>query len=358
MTDTFKTRLDEISQAGNLRSIPAEQHTVAVDFTSNDYLGLGGRSDLRDAFFAQNNPAELLMTSSASRLLARPQKDYASLESCLEKAYGRSALTLNSGYHANSGIIPALCLPGTVIIADRLVHASIIDGIRLSGAQFERFRHNDHGHLVRLLEKHKDAPSVLIIVESVYSMDGDSPDMDELAAIRRRHPNALLYIDEAHAMGVCGDAGLGMAHNYPEADIIIGTFGKALASCGAFALCSDTIKRWLINRCRSFIFSTSLPPIMARWSEFIFRHAMDMESERRHLRHLASLLDGRYIYPHIVGDPHKALSLSDRLSRQGIAVLPIRHPTVPQGTERLRISLSAAHKESDVRRLISLLANE
>lgn len=341
-----------------MRAIPDESSGELVDFTSNDYLGLAARNELRDAFFADNSPSELLMTSSASRLLAKPQRDYAALENALADAYGREVLLFNSGYHANSGIIPALCVAGTVIIADRLVHASIIDGMRLSGATFERFRHNDLEHLDALMRKHKDAPLLLIVVESVYSMDGDSPDMDKLVDIKRRYPNALLYVDEAHAVGAVGAAGLGLGYRYPEVDIIVGTMGKALASCGAFAASSPVIKHWLINKCRSFIFSTSLPPAMARWSLFMFEKSLTMDSERRHLASLAALCGGRYIYPHIVGDPHKAVDISRALKAFGIAVLPIRRPTVPPGTDRLRISLSAAHSHDQVKQLLNLLEHE
>lgn len=358
MNGIFSSELDRIAREGNLRSIPAESLRDAVDFTSNDYLGLAARDYLRDRFFADNSPSELLMTSSASRLLSTRQHDYASLEATLAHAYRREALLLNSGYHANSGIIPSLCLPGTVILADRLVHASIIDGIRLSGAAFERFRHNSIEHLARLLEKHKDAPMRLIAVESVYSMDGDSPDINAIVDLKRHYPDTLLYVDEAHAVGACGEAGLGLAHRYADVDIIIGTFGKALASAGAFAICAPEIKHWLINRCRSFIFSTSLPPVVARWSEYMFRTAIGMDSERAHLHSLAERLGGRYIYPHIVGDPVTAVNLSRSLMENGIAVLPIRRPTVPPGTDRLRISLSAAHSHADIDRLLSLLPTE
>ncbi|MDE5554910.1 MAG: aminotransferase class I/II-fold pyridoxal phosphate-dependent enzyme, partial [Muribaculaceae bacterium] len=204
--------LQQLADSGNLRRIPSQPHHSAIDLSSNDYLGLAERTDLRDEFFATHSPAELLMSSSASRLLGAHQREFQSFEELLHNSYGRPALTFNSGYHANVGLIQAIADNNTLIVADRLVHASIIDGIRLSGAPFVRFRHNDYDHLNNILDhKAKDYTNVLIIAESVYSMDGDSADIDRLIEAKRRcGDNALLYIDEAHAVGVAGPAGLGL----------------------------------------------------------------------------------------------------------------------------------------------------
>lgn len=359
--------LQQLADSGNLRRIPSEPHSSAVDLSSNDYLGLAERSDLREEFFAAHSPSELLMSSSASRLLGAHQREFESFEQLLHDSYGREALTFNSGYHANVGLIQAIADSHTLIVADRLVHASIIDGIRLSGAPFVRFRHNDYDHLNTIIDqKAKDYTNILIVAESVYSMDGDSADIDRLIEAKRRcGDKALLYVDEAHAVGVAGPAGLGLvaASSDPlQVDITVGTMGKALASVGAYAIMSENMRSYMVNKARSLIFSTAIPPINMAWSSFIFRRMLTMDSERAALSSLAGRLAAAlgsdtpsHIRPLIVGDPHKAVAMSERLLNLGFKALPIRTPTVPPGTERLRFSLSAAIRPESIDALADAL---
>ena len=361
--------LDSLRLGGNLRTIPEECVAEAVtDFSSNDYLGLAARPELQEEFFADPQRRRIPMTSSASRLLSARQREYDALERRLGELYGRPCLLMNSGYHANTGLIAALADSRTLIVADKLVHASIIDGIVLSKAPFERFRHNDLGHLERILAKAAGKyESVLIVAESVYSMDGDRADISGLAALRRRTPGAMLYIDEAHAVGAEGPGGLGLCRAsecYTDADIIVGTFGKAFASMGAFCAVSPVVRDYLVNRSRSLIFSTALPPITAEWTRFLLEKILLMDSERDHLRQLGHRLreslqplspdfpiTPSHIQPLVLGSAEKAVSFSRRLLDAGLKVLPIRTPTVPPGTERLRISLSAAMTTADIDRL-------
>lgn len=361
--------LEDIETAGNMRSIPRNCDGNLIDLSSNDYLGLSVRDDLRDEFFGSINRDELCMSASASRLLAGRQSAFSSFEDTLAESYGakRKALLFNSGYHANTGMVSAFAgISNAYILADRLVHASIIDGIKLSGLPFARFRHNDLAHLDILASKaYAGGKKLIIIAESVYSMDGDYADIDGLAAIKKRYPGSLLYIDEAHAVGVEGPGGLGLckaSKNFEKVDILMGTLGKALASTGAYAITSDMMRSFMVNKARSLIFSTALPPLCVRWSEFIFRRSLDMDSERAHLkelgRHLATVLakvggngEAGHIQALICGDPRRAVELSHELADEGFAVLPIRTPTVPAGTDRLRFSLSAALSEADIDRL-------
>ncbi|MDE6310562.1 MAG: 8-amino-7-oxononanoate synthase [Muribaculaceae bacterium] len=372
MKQIIERELAALKADGRFRKI-ADQDTAAdlIDLSSNDYLGLAARADLHDAFL-DSEAARLPLSASASRLLAAKQSAFGSLERTLEDAYGRGrrALLFNSGYHANTGTIAALCGPNTIIIADKLVHASIIDGMKLSGARFERFRHNDTAHLRRLLEKAvREGLQPLIIVESVYSMDGDYAPLEEIAQLKSKlAPDGLLYVDEAHAVGVEGDAGLGLANTVNGVDVIIGTFGKALASVGAYAIVEPYMRDWLVNRSRSLIFSTALPPMQVAWTEFMFKTARAMDSERKHLRELSTRL-GEILYrngatddapghirPLITGDPVRAVKLSEALLREGFNVLPIRRPTVPPGTDRLRFSLSAALDIEQLKRLDGALS--
>lgn len=356
ITDT----LHALGESGNMRVIPAGLPEGVADFSSNDYLGLGADVDLRRDFLAGVTPELFLPCSSASRLLASRQDAYASLEGLLRQLYGREALLFNSGYHANTGMIAALGGAGTLFLADKLVHASIIDGLVLSRSQFMRFRHNDYAHLERLMRAHAGSYSrVVIVAESVYSMDGDSADIEALLRVKALHPGAMLYLDEAHGVGVVGDAGLGAGRRYGAAvDIVMGTFGKALASEGAFAVMGNALRSFMVNRCRSLIFSTALAPATVSWTEHVLRRAVEMDSARAHLRDLSARLSHilgngtpSHIQPFVVGDAHRVVELSQRLRREGINVLPIRTPTVPAGTERLRFSLSAAMSSEEMLRL-------
>lgn len=364
-TSRLTLELDQLRESSNYRSFPSGVGGDTIDLTSNDYLGLALRDDLRDEFMAQYHSGKFpALTSSASRLLASCQLEYREFESLLAEIYGREALVFNSGYHANTGIIQAIADKRTMVIADRLVHASIIDGIRLSGARFTRFPHNDFDRLERAIAAvPDDADRILIIVESVYSMDGDRADINRLIDIRRADGRVMLYVDEAHGIGVEGSAGLGLvaASKAPaEVDIVIGTLGKALASSGAFALTDDTVKQYLVNKARSLIFSTALPPACVAWSRFLFGKMMGMDAERATLRrHAERIADaiaaatGRrgvvsHIQPLVIGNAAATLQRSAELLREGVKVLPIRTPTVPPGSERLRFSLSAALTDADI----------
>ncbi len=363
------TYLEQLSATGNLRSIPTTDAAGdMVDLSSNDYLGLAEDIALREQFLAQTDASTLLMTSSASRLLAARQRAYTDLERLLSSSYGAdAALLFNSGYHANTGLVSAIgSMPSTLIVADKLVHASIIDGIKLSGAPFERFRHNDYAHLERILAKQASRFStILLIVESIYSMDGDRAPLRPLAELKRRYNNILLYVDEAHGVGVCGPAGLGCAAAegiVGDVDILVGTMGKALASSGAYAIVNRAMREFMVNRARSLIFSTALPPAVAQWSILTWQASLEGDSRRESLHRLAEQLaaaipggEPSHIRPLIVGDASRAVALSHTLAAEGFKVLPIRTPTVPPGTERLRFSLSAAIQPEAINRLTNTL---
>lgn len=367
--------LDRLHAEGNFRVIPSELSAGGrvTDLSSNDYLGLGANPEIQAEFFADASNRLIPMTSSASRLLSGRQREYDELESLLTSLYGRPCLLFNSGYHANTGIMQAIADPKTLIVADKLVHASIIDGITLSKAPFTRFRHNDFNHLERILDKEAASHDrVLIVTESVYSMDGDRTDIERLVDLKRHYPNAMLYVDEAHAFGVEGPGGLGLCKGsglIEEIDVIVGTFGKACASMGAFCCVSPIMRDYLINRARSFIFSTSLPPMTAAWTRYMIETFLPMDSERDRLRSLGEKLYAHlqavapsiaitpsHIQPLIVGSAEKAVSLSHGLLAEGFKVLPIRTPTVPPGTERLRFSLSSAIDPAEIDRLGLILS--
>jgi len=369
-----RKRLQQLHQEGNYREIPTVALPTVTDYSTNDYMGLAQEPGLQAKFFADPISATVPMTSSAARLLAPRQIEYTNLEVFLSLLYRKhrgadtAALLFNSGYHANTGLISSIAAKDTLVVADRLVHASIIDGIVLSRAPFVRFRHNDFNHLEEILRaKASSAGQVLVAVESIYSMDGDHADINRLIALKRQYPNVVLYIDEAHAFGVVGPKGLGLgaASAAPaEIDITVGTFGKAAASMGAFAIVSRDMHDYLVNTARSFIFSTAIPPMQAAWTRFTIGNLIQKENRREHLTRLGMQLkdvlekytdhpiEASHIQPLVVGNPHKAVELSRRLlTRYGIKALPIRRPTVPAGTERLRFSLSSAMMPRDIEAL-------
>lgn len=368
----IKTRLDALRDNGNLRTIRTDLSGKGlIDLSSNDYLGLAQMPSMVERFLQNNRGHTPSMTSSASRLLAINQQSYINLEQFLGNLYGRSALLFNSGYHANSGIIPALCTKQTLILCDKLVHASIIDGIILSRVKFVRYRHNDIDQLYNLVKSHREHYSdILIITESIFSMDGDICDLPKLVEIKKECPEVRLYVDEAHGFGVFGARGLGLCEYYNiinDIDIIIGTLGKAGASIGAFAITNAETKEYLINSARSFIFSTMLPPINCEWSQFMVRQIIDMAKEREHLKNISKqlndfILSAGYashsqsqIIPLIVGNAHTAVNISTHLLNMGYIALPIRTPTVPAGTERIRFSLNAGISSTVIMGLINAL---
>lgn len=354
----YKSLLERLTSSGNLRTIPTEADPTSrmpLDLSTNDYMGYASDQSLQEQFFASTGRTSIPLTSSAARLLAGCQEHYHRLEKRLGELYGREALLFNSGYHANTGLVSGLTDSSDIILADKLVHASIIDGMKLSDATHNRWRHNDISHLKRLISRIREGQPearIWIVAESVYSMDGDFAPIDELIELKEHDSNIMLYIDEAHAVGCMGHRGLGLVADHPKADrvdVIVGTLGKALASQGAYAIVSPMLRQVAVNRCRSFIFSTALPPISAAWSLFVLEHSIIQDELRNHLANISTrmrrnlgLEAGTHIVPYIIGDAKRTLDISHKLLDLGIKILPIRTPTVPPGTERLRISLNAS----------------
>ena len=379
-TDGYRGILEGLSKECRLRSIPlagtdADQEkgrSRLVDLCSNDYLGLAAReSEFREAFM--HSCPDAAFTSSASRLLSSAQRYHLMLEKALEHLYGKRALLFNSGYHANTGCISALAIPSTLFICDKLVHASITDGRRIGNADFLRFPHNDLGKLRIMLEKNAGKYArIVVVTESIFSMDGDLAPLRGLTMLKEEFPNMILYVDEAHAFGVRGERGMGMAEELgltDKIDIIIGTFGKAAASSGAFVATTELLADYFINTSRSFIFSTALPPVCCAWTLFMLQNILLMQPERerlldtsRRLREALGLPCGEevesQIIPYVTGDAERAVALAARLREEGYLVLPIRRPTVPPGGERLRISLNAGIDYNSLTRLIEIIGNE
>lgn len=341
-----------------------------IDFSSNDYLGLSGHPKIKDA--SREALDRFGAGSCASRLLSGDLEIHHRLEEEVAVFKEKEkALVFNSGYQANVGIISALCSKGDVIFADRQIHASIIDGMLLSGARFFRFNHNDAEGLEAILKRQRDKyKEALIITETIFSMDGDRPPLKDITRLKERYGCALMA-DEAHATGIFGKRGSGVAEEEGlsgKIDLIMGTFGKALGSFGAYAAASTEIIDYLINTCRSFIYSTALPPAVIAANLAALDLIREEPERRRALLENAEYFRGELkglgfeirgssqIVPLVIGDNERTVRLSEALGEKDYWVLPIREPTVPAGEARLRFSLTCNHSKNVLKKLIDDIA--
>ncbi len=423
--------LGRLQAAGNLR----ELRTVSVhgsmlisggktyvNLSSNDYLGIGSDTLLQEEFFdtiglgcndrsatgrgdtdGGTSRKRFLLGNPASRLMTGNSPDYNKLETALLRYHGysdsddKAALVLGSGYLLNCGLPGAICSPDDLILADKFIHASLIDGLRLSGAQWERYRHNDTAHLEKLLQRNASGAGkrVTVVTESLFSMDGDWWDAPGIARLQRRY-GFRLYVDAAHSFGVFpvfpppnanalpyqtapasgnttgghpealspqnyGQQTPGGESEAPRIDFLAGTFGKAAASQGAFVICSREDRELLVNKMRTLIFSTALPPISLQWTRFVvgkLASSPEIAARRVRLTELINILGGRsQIIPVVIGDNHRTLEAAARLRSEEYWVSAIRPPTVAEGAARLRISLTAAHTVEQITRLAGLCRN-
>lgn len=342
-----------------------------IDFSSNDYLGLSGHPKLKAAAKAAID--KFGTSNSASRLLSGDSDLCHQLEDVVASFKNKeAAIVFNSGYQANLGIISALYAKGDSIFCDRLSHASIIDGIILSGARVFRFRHNDTAHLEALLKKErKKFRGALIATESVFSMDADKAPLRDLVRLKEKY-NCRIFVDEAHATGVFGKNGSGLVEEEglsAETDFIMGTFSKALGSFGAYLAASKKIIDYLVNASRSFIYSTALPAAVIA-SNLAALEVIKNEPERRHklldtadflraaLKRKGLIARGdSQIVPVIMGENSKAIAAANYLKDKGYWVMPLRPPTVPAGEARLRFSLNFYHNRETLEELTNELAS-
>lgn len=349
--------------------------TVAVDgetllsFCSNDYLGLANDARVRAAF--QSAVEKFGVGSGASHLITGHMRPHHDLEAELADYVGAErALLFSTGYMANLGVVSALTGRGDNLFEDKLNHASLIDAARLSGAEVHRYRHGDSARLAAQLQEARGEK--MILTDGVFSMDGDEADVRTLAELAHKH-NAWLLVDDAHGLGVHGPCGAGTLARHglkPQAPIILlGTLGKALGTFGAFIAGDADMIEYLVQRARTYIYTTALPPSVAAATRVSLQIAREEEGRRDTLRrHIATLRagvarlgltmseSGTPIQPVILGSDRAALAASAALKEQGILAPAIRPPTVPEGQSRLRISLSAAHSETDIERLLAALA--
>lgn len=340
-----------------------------VDFSSNDYLGLADHPYLREEAMRM---AKCYGTSaSASRLMSGDLMIHRELENRVARFKTKeSGLVFGSGYLANVGVIPALVGKGDVVFSDSLNHASIIDGCRLSGAHIICYDHCNMIDLSNVLERRRRSyDRALVVSESIYSMDGDHAPLHDLVYLKTQH-GALLMVDEAHATGVCGRNGAGLVGAeglVDQVDIIMGTFGKALASYGAYVVAAKYVIDYLINKARSFVFSTALPPSVVGASIAALDLVEQEPGRRKRLmestKYFRELLKDKgvetkgcwQIVPVMVGGDREAIEVSRALEDAGIYAVPIRPPTVPHGESRLRFSVTVHHSRESLNQVTTLL---
>jgi 8-amino-7-oxononanoate synthase len=343
-----------------------QQGQRLLNFSSNDYFGLSKHPALIAA--AQAYTQQYGTGATASRLVSGTYEIHQQLEHKLAMACGReAALLFSSGFQANATVLATLLDRQSLVLCDRLVHSSLLQGILASRARFTRYSHNNLNHLEALLKtaSQKSYSRIVIVTETIFSMDGDRSDVASLTHLAGQY-NAILYLDDAHALGVSGQAGMGLTAHQEGVDLAIGTFGKAFGSFGAFVACSRTMREYLLNCCPGFVYTTALPPAVIGAIDAALTLIPTLEPERQHLARQAEDLrtqlqglgydtgaSASQIIPILIGAEEKTLHLSQWLEAQGILATAIRPPTVARGTSRIRLALSSQHTSEQLKALVN-----
>jgi 8-amino-7-oxononanoate synthase len=368
MHEGMAGRLSALRKADQFRELT---HPVGIQLGSNDYLGLAGHARLQQAI-TRALEEDSRFAATGSRLLSGNHQRWEQLESEFAEYVGaEAALYFSSGYNANIGLLSSVINPEDTVFSDAANHASLIDGIRLARAKRVIVPHLDLNRLEDALRQESGPGQKVIVIESIFSMEGDRAPVDDLVNLCESF-DAYLIVDEAHAIGVEGEAGRGLAYRIANHRCLLArvhTCGKALASMGAFVAGSRTLRDFLINSARPFIFTTALPPYCAAHVREGLVLAAEAESARTHLRQLGDYLRARLraagfaagtsssqIVPLILGANDISLRFAAALKVAGFAIRAIRPPTVPPGTARLRFSLNAKLSNSDIDALVSALA--
>jgi len=341
-----------------------------LSFCSNDYLGLANHPALKKAFISTVEKHGV--GSGAAHLLTGHSRYHQQLEEALAEFTGQQRVLLfSTGYMANMGVIDGLLQRGDALIQDKLNHASLLDGGRLTAATQSRYAHNDMAMLERRLDAVKDTAQKLIVSDGVFSMDGDLAQLPDIMTLAKQQ-GAAVMIDDAHGLGVIGKSGRGIVEHFqtqlPYQPIVVGTFGKAFGTAGAFVAADEVVIETLIQQARSYVYTTAQPAAVAA-ATLVSLQLIEQESWRREKLMtliqqfragaqqlgLELMASETPIQPVLIGDPHQAAVIGQQLEQQGILVGVIRPPTVPKGSARLRITLSAEHTESQVNQLLQAL---
>ena len=382
--EAWRKSLEQRTASGLVRKHQVLESAQGVDiqvdgkrflgFCSNDYLGLASHPDIGEA--AIKSIEAYGFGSGASHLVIGHHLEHELLEQELAGFTGRDrAMVFSSGYMANMALVSSLAKKSDLVLQDKLNHASLLDGGLLSGARFQRFLHNDMTSLEGYLSKFSHDPKIdktLVVTDGVFSMDGDTAKLSEMANISRHH-DALLMVDDAHGLGVLGEQGQGTiaAQGLSQEDVpvLMGTFGKAFGTSGAFVAGSEQLIEFLTQVARPYIYTTAMPPSIAAATRKSLELIKGADSSRKHLQALITYFRAKVsalgyslmpsetpIQPVVIGSSFETMALAEFLKNKGILVGAIRPPTVPDKTARLRITLSAAHSFAQIDRLLEALA--
>lgn len=362
-------RLSSVVPDFQKRTPEAERQDM-LNFCSNDYLGLASHPEVisRSIEFSKKFGAG----ATSSRLISGTFAIHEDLERKLAHTFKtEAALLFNTGFQANATILATLADRNSLIIADKKVHNSLLQGAILSRAELIRFRHKDYEHLESILKKtrSKSFNRTWVVSETIFSMDGDRSDIDQLVYLSEKY-NALLFSDDAHAVGVWGKKGLGLNYEKPGIHLSLGTFGKAFGSFGAFVSCSNNMKDYLVNFCPGFIYTTALPPSVVGAIDAALELIPLLNEKREHLKkNIGYLKKGLHesgfetgisdsqIIPVIIGDEERTLALSKALEKSGIWAVAVRPPTVEAGSSLIRITLTANHQREEINQLLDAFRN-
>ena len=348
--NNFSNELNQKKENNNFRTLKIIS-PVDLNLSSNDYIGIGQDKTLSNNFIDLYKDS-FIFSSSGSRLISGNYKEIIELENEINKVYKKSSLVMNSGFSANKTIINTFFNKNSLIITDKLNHASIYDGIVSSQGKVVRYRHLDLLHLENLLIKYSPLYSdILVITETIYSMEGDTADLSKFVALKKKY-NFSLMVDEAHSFGVYG---YGLAYEnklVQDIDFLVIPLGKGGGSIGAYIICDNLYRDYIINYGREFIYTTSIPPINTLWNLFIFKNIPNFKDKRNQLEILKDFslkkikelniltFSNSHILSLIIGDNIKADIICANLRKEGYVVYPIKSPTVPKGSERIRVGLN------------------
>jgi len=377
----LRAELDQLKLQGLYRTrrvISSPQGAVVdidgmsvINFSSNDYLGLANHPEVIKAFKQATD--HYGVGSGSAHLICGHSQSHQALEEELADFTGRDrALLFSTGYMANLGVITALLGRGDTVFEDRLNHASLLDGGVLSGAKFKRYRHNDLQDLQNKISKDNGANRTLIVTDGVFSMDGDVADLTRLASLAKNN-DAWLMVDDAHGLGVLGGTGAGIVEmqclSQQQVPVLMGTLGKGLGTFGAFVAGSDVLIETLIQKARSYVFTTAMPAAIAEATRVSLQLLIKDNWRRDKLNQLVKrfrvgaeqltlplMQSDSAIQPLLIGDSERAVKISEALLKKGFLVTAIRPPTVPMGQARLRVTFSANHSEQQVDQLLDVLS--
>ena len=349
--EKIKEELLKLKKENNFRVL-IEKNNEKINFSSNDYLGIAENKKLLEEFYLKYKPK---LSSSSSRLISGSYKEVVELEKRAEEIYKKPCIVFNSGFDANSSIIETFYGENSLIITDRLNHASIYDGIVNSKAKFVRYKHLDMNNLEEILKKYSEKFfDILVIAETIYSMNGDITPLNKIVELKKKY-NFSLMIDEAHSYGVFG---YGMAYNLnlvKDIDFLVIPLGKGGGSVGAFIFCDEIMKEYIINKNRKFIFTTALPPINNMWNLFILNKMKNEyfnEKRKKLFERINFALkklkeygietnSTTHIISIVIGDNRKIIKIEKNLKEKGYFVYGVKEPTVPKNSARFRISLNS-----------------